>query len=170
MRGLAFAGQFLAWAALPLLNQLSSAVTSHLLLLSLHYQAHTHLVDSKLPSTSGGTSSSSAGPPVFLSNISFKNPYCCGPTCLRMSGSISCNYFDWGSPTMDRRFSRTENCTVNSKRSVNQVDRRSRSKHSPWGLLKWTTVLSSLNMFTSSISLSGCTPNPTKQTSLVSQF
>lgn len=70
---------------------------------------------SKLPSTRGGTSSSSASPPLlagfYFSIKSFKNPYCCGPTCLRMSGSMSFIFFDSGVPTTESKFSRTESST-----------------------------------------------------------
>jgi hypothetical protein len=79
-----------------------------------------HLAASKLPSTRGGTSSASSSPPAagplpprpLLSIKSFKNPYCWGPTCFRISGSMSFICFVSGCPTTDRRFSRTENYTV----------------------------------------------------------
>lgn len=92
-----------------------------------------------MPSTRGGTSSSSAAPApapaVLLSIKSFKNPYCCGPTCFRMSGSISLIYFDSGCPTTDRRFSRTENWTRH--RACQNTDKRGRVKR----LTLWSTEM-----------------------------
>ena len=85
---------------------------------------------SKVPSTSGGTSSSESssylpetllpGAPIFpvWSIKSFKKPYCWGPTCFKISGSKSLISFASELPVTTKRFSRTENWTTHRKKNV----------------------------------------------------
>ena len=70
--------------------------------------------------------------------MSFKNPYCWGPTCWRIPGSISCIVFDSGCPTTDSRFSRIENITAHHKRRVKM------SEAGGWnGTISQVTILTS---------------------------
>ena len=75
---------------------------------------HSHFLaaSSKFPTSCGtSSSSSSAALPSFPRDPSwvFKNWYCCGPTCLRISGIISLSSLVSGVPATTKRFSLTEN-------------------------------------------------------------
>ena len=94
---------------------------------------HFFEASSKVPWTSGGTSSSSSSwvlAPAFFAKSPIKvlsASYCCGPTCLIMSGSMSLSYLDSWLPVTIRRFSRTENWT---KEIYNKSELK--AKHADW--------------------------------------
>ena len=79
------------------------------------------LTSSKVPTSSGTSSSSSSAAWAFPSTpapiCSLRNWYCCGPTCLRMSGIISLRLLVSGAPDTTKRFSLTEKeATTNTSR------------------------------------------------------
>jgi len=115
---------------------------------------------SNVPTSSGTSSSSSspaasAFPPSMFTSWSFRNLYYCGPTCLRISGIISLSSLVSGYPATTKRFSLTENWAI----KINLVIIWKIIECLLYGLLRWITVLSSLNILTSSMSYNDYIPN-----------